>query len=42
VSCNKKKLHKVAHFRALPKSNPDIKNSLRSLLQLFRETLVRL
>jgi len=35
-------LHKVGYFRDLLKSNPDINESLRSLLQLCRETLVRL
>ena len=42
VSYNKAKLHKVGYFRELLKSNPDIDESLRPLLQLCRETLVRL
>jgi transposase len=42
VSYNKQKLHKVGYFRELLKSNPDIDESLRPLLQLCRETLVRL
>jgi transposase len=35
-------LHKVGYFRELLKTDPDINESLRSLLQLCRETLVRL
>jgi transposase len=42
VNYNKEKLHKVGYFRELLKSNPDIDESLRPLLQLCRETLVRL
>jgi transposase len=42
VSYNKEKLHKVGYFRELLKSNPDIDESLRPLLQLCRETVVRL
>src|SRR5271154_3209688 len=42
VSYSKQKLHKVGYFRDLLKTNPDINESLRSLLQLCRETLVRL
>src|SRR3984885_13135793 len=42
VSYNKQKLHKVGYFRELLKTNPDINESLRSLLQLCRETRVRL
>jgi transposase len=42
VSYNKQKLHKVGYFRELLKSNSDIDESLRPLLQLCRETLVRL
>src|SRR5215472_1775470 len=42
VSYNKQKLHKVGYFRELLKSNPDIDESLRPLLRLCRETLVRL
>jgi hypothetical protein len=39
VSYNKQKLHKVGYFRELLKTHPDISDSLRSLLQLCRETL---
>jgi transposase len=42
VNYNKEKLRKVGYFRELLKSNPDIDESLRPLLQLCRETLVRL
>src|ERR1700675_1695177 len=42
VNYSKEKLHKVGYFRELLKSNPDIDESLRPLLQLCRETLVRL
>src|SRR6202521_4027689 len=42
VSYNKQKLHKVGYFRELLKTNKDIDESLRALLQLCRETLVRL
>jgi transposase len=42
VSYNKQKLHKVGYFRELLKTHPDINDSLRFLLQLCRETLVRL
>ncbi len=42
VGYNKQKLHKVGYFRELLKTNPDIDESLRPLLQLCRETLVRL
>jgi hypothetical protein len=42
VSYNKQRLHKVGYFRELEKTNQDIDESLRPLLQLCRETLVRL
>jgi transposase len=42
VSYNKQKLHKVGYFRDLLKGNADINEGLRCLLQLCRETLVRL
>ncbi len=42
VSYNKQKLHKVGYFRELLKTSPDIDERLRPLLQLCRETLVRL
>jgi transposase len=42
VSHNKQRLHKVGYFRELMATNPDIDDSLRPLLQLSRETIVRL
>ena len=42
VSYNAQKLHHVGYFRELMKTNPDIDESLRPLLGLCRETLVRL
>jgi transposase len=42
VSYNAEKLHKIGYFRELLKTNPDINESLRPLLGLCRETLVRL
>jgi len=42
VSCNKSKLHKAGYFRELLASNPDIDESLRSLLGQCREMVVRL
>jgi len=42
VSYNKQKLHKAGYFRELLASNPDINESLRSLLRQCRETVVRL
>jgi transposase len=42
VSYNAEKLHKVGYFRELLKTKPEINESLRPLLQLCRETLVRL
>jgi transposase len=42
VSYNKQKLHKAGYFRELLATNPDIDEGLRSLLQLCRETVVRL
>jgi len=42
VSYNKQKLHKAGYFRELLASNPDINESLRSLLRQCREMVVRL
>src|SRR5271167_4489429 len=42
VSYNKQRLHKAGYFRELLATNPDIPEGLRSLLQLCRETVVRL
>jgi transposase len=42
VSYNKQRLHKAGYFRELMATNPDIQDGLRSLLQLCRETVVRL
>jgi len=42
VSYNKQQLHKAGYFRELLASNPDIDDSLRSLLRQCRETVVRL
>ena len=42
VSYNKQKLHKAGYFRELLASNPDIDESLRSLLRQCREMVVRL
>jgi transposase len=42
VSYNKQKLHKVGYFRELLDTHPEIPEGLRPLLNLCRETLVRL
>jgi Transposase IS116/IS110/IS902 family len=42
VSYNKRKLHKAGYFRELLASNPEINESLRSLLRQCREMVVRL
>jgi len=42
VSYNKERLHKAAYFRELLATNPDIDDSLRSLLRQCRETVLRL
>ena len=42
VSYNKQRLHKAGYFRELLASNPDINESLRSLLRRCREMVVRL
>jgi transposase len=42
VSYHKQKLHKVGYFRELLATNRDIDESLRSLLRVCRETVVRL
>ena len=41
VSYNKKRLHKVGYFRELLATHPEISDSIRPLLQLSRETIVR-
>ena len=42
ISYNKQRLHKAGYFRELLASNPDIDQSLRSLLGQCREMIVRL
>jgi transposase len=42
VSHNKQRLHKVGYFRDLLATNKDIDDSIRPLLRLSRETIVRL
>src|SRR5499427_3778343 len=42
VSYNKQRLHKVGYFRELLSSNEEIHPSVRPLLKLSRETIVRL
>jgi len=42
VSYNKQRLHKVGYFRELLASNEEIHPSIRPLLNLSRETIVRL
>lgn len=42
VSHNKQRLHKVGYFRELLSTNPEIDESIRPLLRLSRETIVRL
>jgi transposase len=42
VSYNKQRLHKVGYFRELLSHNEEIHPSIRPLLQLSRETIVRL
>src|SRR2546421_8799572 len=42
VSHNKQRLHKVKYFRELLESNKEIDESIRPLLRLSRETIVRL
>lgn len=41
VSHNKQRLHKVGYFRELLATNEDISESIRPLLKLSRETIVR-
>jgi hypothetical protein len=41
VSHNKQKLHKVGYFRELLTTNKEVPESIRPLLQLSRETIVR-
>ena len=42
VSYNKQRLHKVGYFRELLSTNEEVHESIRPLLQLSRETIVRL
>jgi len=42
VSHNKQRLHKVKYFRELLESNQEVDESIRPLLKLSRETIVRL
>jgi transposase len=42
VSHNKQRLHKVGYFRELLATNEEVKESIRPLLRLSRETIVRL
>lgn len=42
VSHNKQRLHKVGYFRELLTTNTDVPESIRPLLQLSRETIMRL
>jgi len=42
VSYNKQRLHKVRYFRDLLSSNEEVKESIRPLLRLSRDTIVRL
>src|SRR6202030_715956 len=42
VSHNKQRLHKVGYFRELLATNKEVSESIRPLLQLSRETIVRL
>jgi transposase len=42
VSHNKQRLHKVKYFRELLGTNPEVPDSIRPLLKLSRETIVRL
>src|SRR4051794_39788975 len=41
VSHNQQRLHKVKYFQELLATNPDVPDSLRPLLKLSRETIVR-
>src|SRR5271168_5086831 len=42
VVYNKQKLHKVGYFKELMTTNPDIREGLRPLLTICRETIVRI
>ena len=42
MSHNKQRLHKVGYFGELLAANKDIDDSIRPLLRLSRETIVRL
>jgi len=41
MSHNQQRLHKVKYFQELLATNPDVPDSLRPLLKLSRETIVR-
>ena len=42
VSYTKQRLHKVRYFRELLSSNEEVKESIRPLLRVSRDTIVRL
>jgi hypothetical protein len=42
VEYNKRRLHKVGYFRELLSTDEEVKESIRPLLNLSRETIVRL
>src|SRR5881396_2056351 len=42
VSYNKQRLHKVGYFRELLSTNEDVHESIRPLLRVSRDTIVRL
>src|SRR5437660_11322534 len=42
VSHNKKRLHKVGYFRELLSANEEVQESIRPLLRLSRDTIVRM
>lgn len=42
VSHNKQRLHKVKYFRELMENNKEVEESIRPLLKLSRESIVRL
>src|SRR5256884_8023672 len=42
VSHNKKRLHKVGYFRELLSANEEVQESIRPLLRVSRDTIVRL
>ncbi len=42
VPCNKRRLHKVGYFAELLATNEEVNESIRQLLKLSRENIVRL